>query len=93
MNFEVGKGCSISDSLFFILDLQLGNWGSGMGHRSTKSNRDETLQHEKATDRQPDLFAHVNDPEGDDAMTEFDQHGASCAKWLHELMLSPEALQ
>jgi hypothetical protein len=93
VNFDVGKGCSISDSLFFILDLQLGNWGSGMGHRSTKSNTVKTLQHEKTIDRQPDLFAHVNGPEGDDSMTEFDQDGSSCAKWLHELILSREVLQ
>jgi hypothetical protein len=64
-----------------------------MGHRSTMSNTVETLKCEEAADRQPDLSAQVNNSEGDDAMTEFDQHDASCAKWLHGLMLSREALQ
>jgi hypothetical protein len=64
-----------------------------MGHRSTMSNTVETLKREEATDRQPDLSAQASSSEGDDAMTEFDQHGASCAKWLHGLMLSREALQ
>ena len=64
-----------------------------MGHRSTMSNTLETLKHEEAADRQPDLFAHVNGPEGDDAMTEFDRHGARRAKRLHGIVLSREALQ
>jgi hypothetical protein len=64
-----------------------------VGHRSTKSNTVETLKHEVAADRQPDLLAHVNGRAGDDAVTEFDKYGASCAKWLHGIMLSREVLQ
>jgi hypothetical protein len=93
VRFEVGKCWCINDALFVILDLQLGNQGSGMGHRSTMCNTVETLEHEEAADRKPDLFAHVNGPEGDDAMTEFDKHGASCAKWLHGIVLSCEVLK
>jgi hypothetical protein len=61
-----------------------------MGHRSTTSNTVETLKHEGAADPQPNPFADVNSLADDEATTEFNQDDASCAKWLHELMISRE---
>jgi hypothetical protein len=62
-----------------------------MRHRSTPPDTVETLKHEEAADRQPDLFAHVNCPADYEPPTEVNQDDASCARWLHGLMLSHEA--